>query len=76
MILRIQVSFFFLLVSEVERMKSLKIQRWKSEKIYDAYFGFEEGAPDLMAMFGVKYVKRTSSAVWRTPPRYSTLPKY
>jgi hypothetical protein len=57
-------------------MKALKIQAWKVDKIYDAYFGSEDKTPNLMMMFGVKCVKRTSSAVWRTPPRYSTLPKY
>jgi hypothetical protein len=75
MIPRIQVSFF-LLVSEAEHMKVLKTQIWKAEKICDAYFAFEEKTPNLMRMFGLKTVKRTSSAVWRTPPRYSTLPKY
>ncbi|XP_033608750.1 inner centromere protein B isoform X2 [Cryptotermes secundus] len=66
----------FFLVSEAERMKVLKIQAWKRQKIYDAYFGSAEKTPNLTMMFGVKCVKRTSSAVWRTPPRYSTLPKY
>jgi hypothetical protein len=57
-------------------MKFLEIQAWKAEKLYEAYFAFEEKTPNLVMMFGINCVKRTSSAVWRTPPRYSTLPKY
>jgi hypothetical protein len=49
-------------------METLKIQAWKSQEIYDAYFACEEKTPDLVEMFGIRGVKRTSSAIWTTPP--------
>jgi hypothetical protein len=69
----IQASLFF---SEEERVAVLKMQAYKLKEIYGPIFTCEETTPDLMKMFGLISVKRTSSAVWRTPPRYSTLPKY
>ncbi|XP_021923969.1 inner centromere protein A isoform X2 [Zootermopsis nevadensis] len=54
----------------------LKRCEYKLMDIYRGYFICKETTPDLAKIFGIKFVKRTSSAVWRTPPRYSTLPKY
>jgi hypothetical protein len=65
-----------LLVSESERLEALKKQAWIERELIMRDFSFEEKTPDLRKMFGVKSVTRTSSAVWRTPPRLSTLPKY
>jgi hypothetical protein len=65
-----------LLVSESERLVALKRQAWIKRKMIKDFFACNERTPDLIKMFGVKSVKRTSSAVWRTPPRFSTLPKY
>jgi hypothetical protein len=64
------------LLSEGQRAVVLKMQAFIVMKIYNANFIREEITPDLMKKFGMRFVKRTSSAVWRTPPRYSTLPKY
>lgn len=45
----------------------------------DAFFSVQKMSPDLRAIFPniePKFLKRNSSAVWNTPPRYSQLPKY
>jgi hypothetical protein len=60
----------------VERLEALKKQAWVPKDLIFAYFACEEKTPNLMKMFGVRCVKRTSSAVWRTPPHLSSLPKY
>jgi hypothetical protein len=41
-------------------------QAWKSH-IYDTYFTCEEKTPDLVEMFGIRGVKRTSNVIWTTP---------
>jgi hypothetical protein len=75
-ILRTEV-ISFLVVSEAERLNTLKIQAWISKELVDTCITCEEKTPNLMKMFGgVRCVKRTSSAVWRTPPRFSSLRKY
>jgi hypothetical protein len=52
------------------------MQAWKVKDIYGNFFTCEDTTPDLTKMFGVRCVKRTSSAVWKTPPCYSTIWKY
>lgn len=46
--------------------------------IIDQFFGCRAESVDLMAIFPAcaPIVRRRSTAVWNTPPRYSTLPKY
>lgn len=46
--------------------------------IIDRFFGCRAESVDLMAIFpaSAPIVRRRSTAVWKTPPRYSTLPKY
>lgn len=62
---------------KAERLNTLKIQAWISKELVDTCITCEEKTPNLMKMFGgVRCVKRTSSAVWRTPPRFSSLRKY
>lgn len=48
-------------------------------KIIDKFFSVEPREVDLREIFPKiddKYLRRNSSAIWRTPPRYSTMPKY
>lgn len=50
-----------------------------STKITDKFFSVAPHEVDLREIFpriDEKYLRRNSSAVWRSPPRYSQLPKY
>jgi hypothetical protein len=60
----------------VERLEAMKKQAWVPKELIEDYFSCKEKTPNLIQMFGVRCVKRTSSAVWKTPPCLSTLPKY
>lgn len=47
-------------------------------KIIDSFFSVQPLTPDLTDIFPSihpKYLKRNSSVIWKTPPRYSQLPK-
>lgn len=59
--------------------EALELQNYMSIKIIDNFFSVQPTTPDLSEIFPtihVKYLKRNSSAVWNTPPRYSQMPKY
>lgn len=50
-----------------------------STKITDKFFSVAPHEVDLREIFpriDEKYLRRNSSAVWNSPPRYSMLPKY
>lgn len=50
-----------------------------STKITDKFFSVAPHQVDLREIFpriDEKYLRRNSSAVWNSPPRYSQLPKY
>lgn len=50
-----------------------------STKITDKFFSVAPHEVDLREIFpriDEKYLRRNSSAVWNSPPRYSQLPKY
>lgn len=50
-----------------------------STKITDKFFSVAPHEVDLREIFpriDEKYLRRNSSAVWNSPPRYSLLPKY
>jgi inner centromere protein len=47
--------------------------------VIDSFFSVKPMTPDLREIFPAidqRRLKRNSSAVWRTPPRYSQMPKY
>lgn len=61
------------------RTKHLQIQANVALPVIDAFFSVQARTIDLKEIFPdiePRRLKRNSSAVWRTPPRYSTLPKY
>lgn len=49
------------------------------QNIVDEFFSVEPRVVDLREIFPKiddRYLRRNSSAVWNTPPRYSMMPKY
>lgn len=62
-----------------KRDEAMELQNYMDIKIIDNFFSVQPLTPDLSEIFPsihVKYLKRNSSAVWNTPPRYSQMPKY
>lgn len=62
-----------------KRDEAMALQNYMDIKIIDNFFSVQPLTPDLSEIFPsihVKYLKRNSSAVWNTPPRYSQMPKY
>ncbi|KAJ6646092.1 hypothetical protein Bhyg_01302 [Pseudolycoriella hygida] len=58
---------------------NIMIQSGLSANTIDMLFSCKPTTPDLAAIFpdiDAKHLKRNSSAMWNTPPRYSQLPKY
>ncbi|KAI8119164.1 hypothetical protein FF38_02401 [Lucilia cuprina] len=54
-------------------------QEYIPSAIIDSFFSVQPMTPDLKIIFpniDARHLKRNSSAVWSTPPRYSELPKY
>lgn len=61
------------------RMPYIMAQSRIDTKVIDNFFSVEPRQVDLREIFPKiddKYLRRNSSAVWNTPPRYSTMPKY
>ncbi|XP_055858689.1 calponin homology domain-containing protein DDB_G0272472-like [Episyrphus balteatus] len=61
------------------RADCITCQAYLSSDIIDSFFSVQPMTPDLKAIFpniDARYLKRNSSAIWRTPPRYSEMPKY
>ncbi|XP_053688381.1 inner centromere protein [Sabethes cyaneus] len=61
------------------RTQPMRIQSEIQLKIIDQFFSVAPMTPDLREIFptiDARKLKRNSSAVWRTPPRYSQMPKY
>lgn len=61
------------------RYKMIMLQSTIDTKIIDNFFSVQPMSPDLRDIFPTieaKYLKRNSSAIWNTPPRYSQMPKY
>ncbi|XP_053669787.1 inner centromere protein [Anopheles nili] len=57
--------------------KNLAIQAQIDTKVIDRLFSVQPMTPDLRKLFptiDARKLKRNSSAIWRTPPRYSQLP--
>ncbi|PSN33674.1 hypothetical protein C0J52_18985 [Blattella germanica] len=63
-----------------QRLPVLKAQVHVQKRLFESLFTCEEKTPNILDMFKefktVKNVTRSSSAVWRTPPRYSTLRRF
>uniref|UniRef100_A0A1Q3EWQ6 Putative trichohyalin-plectin-similarity domain protein n=1 Tax=Culex tarsalis TaxID=7177 RepID=A0A1Q3EWQ6_CULTA len=65
--------------SKEERRQPMRIQTEIKLKVIDHFFSVAPMTPDLREIFpaiDARKLKRNSSAVWRTPPRYSQMPKY
>ncbi|XP_055621636.1 inner centromere protein [Toxorhynchites rutilus septentrionalis] len=65
--------------SKGERLSAIRIQSEIKLKAIDQFFSVSPMTPDLREIFPAidsRKLKRNSSAVWRTPPRYSQMPKY
>lgn len=65
--------------SKEERRQPMRIQAEIKLKVIDQFFSVAPMTPDLREIFpaiDARKLKRNSSAVWRTPPRYSQMPKY
>lgn len=61
------------------RMPYIIAQSNISSKVIDTFFSVEPRQVDLREIFPTiddKHLRRNSSAVWNTPPRYSLMPKY
>ncbi|XP_063704954.1 histone-lysine N-methyltransferase, H3 lysine-79 specific-like isoform X2 [Culicoides brevitarsis] len=61
------------------RRQTNRKQTYISLQLVDKFFSVEPMTPDLKEIFPnieEKKLKRNSSAVWNTPPRYSQMPKY
>lgn len=71
----------FFLSTGGNREERIASQSYLNRKFIDGIFMIQPMTPDLRELFPTisdRYLKRNSSAVWNTPPRYSTmdLPKY
>ncbi|XP_065081786.1 calponin homology domain-containing protein DDB_G0272472 [Ochlerotatus camptorhynchus] len=65
--------------SKEERNHTIRIQREINLNVIDLFYSVAPMTPDLREIFpsiDARKLKRNSSAVWRTPPRYSQMPKY
>lgn len=65
--------------SKEERRLPIRVQSEIKLKVIDQFFSVAPMTPDLREIFptiDARKLKRNSSAVWRTPPRYSQMPKY
>ncbi|XP_029730736.2 inner centromere protein [Aedes albopictus] len=65
--------------SKEERNPTIRTQREIKLKVIDQFFSVAPMTADLREIFpsiDARKLKRNSSAVWRTPPRYSQMPKY
>lgn len=65
--------------SKEDRNQTIRIQREINLNVIDLFFSVAPMTPDLREIFpsiDARKLKRNSSAVWRTPPRYSQMPKY
>lgn len=61
------------------RLQYIIAQSNINSKAIDNFFSVEPRQVDLREIFPTiddKHLRRNSSAVWNTPPRYSTMPKY
>lgn len=61
------------------RRQTIREQTYVNLKLVDKFFSVQPMTPDLKEIFPSiepKKLKRNSSAVWNTPPRYSEMPKY
>ncbi|XP_063708305.1 transcription initiation factor TFIID subunit 3-like [Culicoides brevitarsis] len=61
------------------RRHTTRNQTYVSLRLVDKFFSVQPMTPDLKEIFPdiePKKLKRNSSAVWNTPPRYSQMPKY
>jgi len=70
---------FSLSFSVGNREEPIKLQEYVPKHIIDRFFSVQPTSPDLQLIFptiDAKYLKRNSSVLWSTPPRYSELPKY
>lgn len=72
-------NLFQFLSTEEERNPTIRTQREIKLKVIDQFFSVAPMTADLREIFpsiDARKLKRNSSAVWRTPPRYSQMPKY
>lgn len=61
------------------RRATIREQTYENLNLIDEFFSVQPMTPDLKEIFPTieaKKLKRNSSAVWNTPPRYSQMPKY
>lgn len=61
------------------RMQIIEQESRIDAKIIDSFFSVEPRDVDLSEIFpniDEKYLRRNSSFIWHTPPRYSMMPKY
>lgn len=61
------------------RSSAIRMQQYWPTKIIDSFFSVQPMSPDLRSIFpniSSHHLKRNSSVLWTTPPRYSELPKY
>lgn len=64
---------------ERNRGAAIDQQAFLSTKIIDSLFSVQPMSVNLEEIFPTidkKYLKRNSSVIWKTPPRYSEMPKY
>ncbi|XP_067629944.1 inner centromere protein isoform X2 [Eurosta solidaginis] len=61
------------------RGPAIRMQQYWPTQIIDSFFSVQPMSPDLRLIFpniSSHHLKRNSSVLWSTPPRYSELPKY
>ncbi|XP_036330901.1 MAP7 domain-containing protein 1 isoform X1 [Rhagoletis pomonella] len=61
------------------RGAAIRMQQYWPTKIIDSFFSVQPMSPDLRSIFpniSSHHLKRNSSVLWTTPPRYSELPKH
>ncbi|XP_068144897.1 inner centromere protein [Drosophila tropicalis] len=61
------------------RGEAIKMQSHAPTDVIDSFFSVAPTTPDLKLIFpniDPSHLKRNSSVLWSTPPRYSELPKY
>lgn len=70
--------FAYVLIGHVKG-PSILLQQHMSTGVIDSFFSVQPMTPDLRTIFPAiddRFLKRNSSVLWSTPPRYSELPKY
>lgn len=77
--LKINGFLLFAFLPAQVRVPAIMMQSHCPTDVIDSFFSVAPTTPDLKQIFpdiDPMHLKRNSSVLWSTPPRYSELPKY